>query len=171
VDKKKDHLGTLTVDEVSALYLYTTASGMYKTLNAALRDPDREAIKPYYLYLRLFNSAREKLEVFSKGLLWRGVNMDLKSQYKMGQTVTWWGVSSCTSKLSVAQGFLGTSGKRTLFEVEPRSAVSICKFSAFTGEDEYILPAGTPLKVLSVKSQSNLTTIRLAEVEDERLVS
>ncbi|KPC77662.1 hypothetical protein ADL35_20040, partial [Streptomyces sp. NRRL WC-3753] len=49
--------------------------------------------------------------------LWRGVALDLRAQYPLGRTVTWWGVSSCTSRPAVARSFLGSRGKRTLFEV------------------------------------------------------
>jgi len=71
-----------------------------------------------------------------KGHLWRGVRLDLRFQYPAGAIVTWWGVSSCTTQRSVAQNFMGSSGKRTLFEVVPLSAKSIQAFSAFTGEAE-----------------------------------
>ncbi|MFD4763421.1 hypothetical protein ACFWOJ_32605 [Streptomyces sp. NPDC058439] len=85
--------------------------------------------------------------------LWRGVALDLRSQYPLGRTVTWWGVSSCTSELGVARAFLGGRGRRTLFEVTPARAVGIRRFSAFTGEEEYILAPGTQLKVTEVKAE------------------
>ncbi|UGQ13369.1 hypothetical protein LO772_07105 [Yinghuangia sp. ASG 101] len=54
------------------------------------------------------------------------------------------------SELGVAKAFLGARGKRTLFEVTPVRAVGISSFSAFTGEEEYILAPGTRLKVTGV---------------------
>ncbi|MFG2359131.1 hypothetical protein [Streptomyces sp. NPDC048521] len=39
----------------------------------------------------------------------------------------------------VRRAFLGSRGKRTLFEVVPTRAVGIRDFSAFTGEEEFIL--------------------------------
>ncbi len=108
--------------------------------------------------------------------MWRGVSLDLRAQYPLGRTVTWWGVSSCTSQLGVAKGFLGSRGKRTLFEerqeVTPARAVGIRDFSAFTGEEEFILLPGTQLKVTEVKSErSGLCTVRLTELEEQTLVS
>ena len=86
--------------------------------------------------------------------------------------VTWWGISSCTAKRSVASSFLGTSGRRMLFEVVPQQAVSIRRYSAFTGEDEYLLSPGTQLKVTEVNNEkSGLCTVKLEEQAGERLVS
>lgn len=157
--------------EIAALYLYTTGSVFYRQLNAMLRDPDRTRVTLYFGYLRLLFSALSKLATFRESL-WRGVALDLRAQYPKGGVVAWWGVSSCTAKLSVARSFLGLRGRRTLFEVTPARAVSISKFSAFTGEDEYILAPGTRLKVTSVKTERDgLCTIGLEELAVERLVS
>ncbi len=102
----------------------------------------------------------------------RGVALDLRSQYPLGRTVTWWGVSSCTSEPGVARAFLGSRGKRTLFEVTPVRAVGIRAFSAFTGGEEYILPPGTQLKVTGVTTaRGGLSTVRLTELEEQTLVS
>ncbi|MGL4552080.1 MAG: ADP-ribosyltransferase domain-containing protein, partial [Gemmataceae bacterium] len=152
-------LAGLTADEVAALHLYTCETAFYRRINAALRDAARTRVAAFYPYLRLFLSALGKLPG-RPGSLWRGVNLDLLHQYPLGATVVWWGVSSCTPKLSVAQGFLGGRGRRTLFEVRPLSAFSIKNFSAFTGEEECVLPPGTRLKVAGVASEkSGLCTV------------
>ncbi|MCP2346456.1 ADP-ribosyltransferase domain-containing protein [Nonomuraea roseoviolacea] len=163
--------GELTADEIAALYLYTCESAFYRQINATLRNPDRGQVVPYLPYLRLLFSAVSRLPV-RKEPLWRGVSLDLRAQYPLGRTVTWWGVSSCTSELGVAQAFLGRRGKRTLFEVLPARAVGIRRFSAFTGEEEYILAPGTQLKVTDVKvERGGLCTVRLAELEEQHLVA
>ncbi|EGD79912.1 uracil-DNA glycosylase [Salpingoeca rosetta] len=87
----------------------------------------------------------------------------------MGAVVTWWGVSSCTVKEGVARGFLG--GKGMLFSIKPRGAVSIKQFSAFQGEDEYIVNPGARLKVLDVKTTGNVCNVTLQELEEEPLVT
>ncbi len=161
----------LSEDEAAAIHLYTTGSVFYRQLNAAMRDKDRQKAKPYFGYLRLFFEACKKLKPHTD-MLWRGVALDMRSQYPKGATITWWGVSSCTSKLSVAQGFLGSKGKRMLFEVQSQSAVGIKAFSAFTGEEEYVLAPGTRLNVVSVRNESDgLCVVRLEERSDERLVT
>ncbi|WP_405758955.1 ADP-ribosyltransferase domain-containing protein [Streptomyces sp. NBC_00073] len=162
--------GHLSADAIAALYLYTCESAFYREINAVLRSPDRTKVAPYLPYLRLLFSAVSELPAHTQPL-WRGVSLDLRAQYPLGRTVTWWGVSSCTSELSVARSFLGSRGKRTLFEVTPARAVGIRSFSAFTGEEEYILAPGTQLKVTDVKTErGGLCTIKLTE-EDAPLVS
>ncbi|MGW8781413.1 ADP-ribosyltransferase domain-containing protein [Streptomyces sp. NPDC055796] len=163
--------GGLTADAISALHLYTCESAFYREINAVLRSPDRTRVTPYLPYLRLLFSAVSGLPAHTQPL-WRGVSLDLRAQYPVGRTVTWWGVSSCTSQLSVARSFLGSRGKRTLFEVTPAKAVGIRRFSAFTGEEEYILAPGTQLKVTDVKSErGGLCTVRLTEADAAPLVS
>ncbi|WP_327165213.1 ADP-ribosyltransferase domain-containing protein [Streptomyces zaomyceticus] len=161
----------LSADAIAALYLYTCESAFYREINAVLRSPDRERLTPYLPYLRLLFSAVETLPAQTRPL-WRGVALDLRSQYPVGRTVAWWGVSSCTSELNVARAFLGGRGKRTLFEVTPARAVGIRRFSAFTGEEEYILTPGTQLQVTEVKAErGGLCTVRLTELEGQGLVS
>ncbi|MGA5638879.1 ADP-ribosyltransferase domain-containing protein [Streptomyces cinereoruber] len=163
--------GGLSADAVAALYLYTCESAFYREINAVLRSPDRERLVPYLPYLRLLFSAVAELPV-RKEPLWRGVALDLRSQYPVGRTVTWWGVSSCTSEPAVARRFLGSRGRRTLFEVTPARAVGIRWFSAFTGEEEYILTPGTQLEVTEVKAErGGLCTVRLTELEGTGPVS
>ncbi|WP_344897214.1 ADP-ribosyltransferase domain-containing protein [Nonomuraea antimicrobica] len=161
----------LSTDEIAALYLYTCESAFYRQINATLRNPDRTRIVPYLPYLRLLFSAVSRLPARTAPL-WRGVSLDLRTQYPLGRTVTWWGVSSCTSKLGVAQAFLGRRGKRTLFEVHPVRAVGIRSFSAFTGEEEYILAPGTQLKVTDVRAErGGLCTVTLTELPEQKLVA
>lgn len=163
--------GGLSADAIAALYLYTCESAFYREINAVLRSPDRTRVTPYLPYLRLLFSAVSGLPAHTQPL-WRGVSLDLRAQYPVGRTITWWGVSSCTSELNVARSFLGSRGKRTLFEVTPAHAVGIRKFSAFTGEEEYILTPGTQLKVTDVKSErGGLCTVRLTEVDATPVVS
>ncbi|MEV6330133.1 ADP-ribosyltransferase domain-containing protein [Streptomyces sp. NPDC051909] len=160
----------LSADAIAALFLYTCESGFYRNINAVLRSPDRSRVEPYLPYLRLLFSAVSGLPARTEPL-WRGVALDLRRQYPLGSTVTWWGVSSCTSELSIARSFLGSRGKRTLFEVTPARAVGIRSFSAFTGEEEYILAPGTQLEVTDVTTErGGLCTVKLTEV-DAPLVS
>lgn len=158
--------GGLSADAIAALHLYTCESAFYREINSVLRSPDRTRVTPYLPYLRLLFSAVSELPAYTQPL-WRGVSLDLRTQYPVGRTVTWWGVSSCTSELKVARAFLGSRGKRTLFEVTPARAVGIKSFSAFTGEEEYILTPGTQLKVTEVRNEARgLCTVRLSEITD-----
>ena len=160
-----------SADAIAALYLYTCESAFYREINSVLRTPDRGALGPYLPYLRLLFEAVASLPVRTEPL-WRGVPLDMRAQYRLGRTVTWWGVSSCTSKAAVAQSFLGSRGKRTLFRIQPARAVGIRDFSAFTGEEEFILLPGTQLEVTDVQSErSGLCTVTLTELDAPGLVS
>ncbi|WP_405009538.1 ADP-ribosyltransferase domain-containing protein [Kitasatospora sp. NBC_01539] len=163
--------GGLSADAISALYLYTCESAFYREINAVLRSPDRTRVVPYLPYLRLLFAAVSQLPARTEPL-WRGVSLDLRAQYPLGRTVTWWGVSSCTSEPGVARSFLGSRGRRTFFEVRPLRATGIRNFSAFTGEEEFILLPGTQLKVTDVRSErGGLCTVTLTEVEEQAVVS
>ncbi|WP_309231528.1 ADP-ribosyltransferase domain-containing protein [Nocardia sp. SYP-A9097] len=163
--------GTLSADAIAALHLYTCESAFYRAINAVLRSPDRAGVVPYLPYLRLLFTAVSGLTTRTEPL-WRGVSLDLRAQYPLGRTVTWWGVSSCTSEPSVARAFLGSRGKRTLFEVRPARAVSIRDYSAFTDEEEFILLPGTQLEVTDVKAErGGLCIVRLTESQEQPLVS
>ncbi|MGW4793084.1 ADP-ribosyltransferase domain-containing protein [Nonomuraea sp. NPDC004297] len=168
---REDASRGLSPDEIAALYLYTCESAFYRQINATLRHPDRTRVVPYLPYLRLLFSAISRLPVRTEPL-WRGVALDLRAQYPLGRTVTWWGVSSCTSKLGVARSFLGGRGKRTLFEVRPIRAVGIRAFSAFLGEEEFILAPGTQLEVTDVRAErGGLVTVTLTELDEQHLVA
>lgn len=163
--------GGLSADAIAALYLYTCESAFYREINAILRSPDRGRLVPYLPYLRLLFAAVAELPARTRPL-WRGVPLDLRAQYPLGRTVTWWGVSSCTSKPAVARSFLGSRGKRTLFEVHPLRAAGIQDFSAFTGEEEFILLPGTQLEVTDVRAErGGLCTVTLTELPEQTLVS
>jgi len=146
----------LTVDEAAALHLYTT-NHLYKALNAALRDPERKETKQYFLYLRLFIAAMEKLPKSTRQL-YRGVALDLADQYQVGTAVTWWAVSSCTPDLGVASSFSG-SKKSTLFLITASRSVGIRDFSQYQSEEEYILAPGTQFKVTKVERKGSTVAL------------
>jgi len=146
-----------------AIMLYTS-NAIYRDLNNVLRSEDRTRIKKYFQYLRLFLEALNTLPQ-QKKTLWRGVNVDLYDQYKTGSTVTWWGVSSCTSDIKVAKNFMnGCGGKCTLLTVETKTAADISEITFFGNEKENLLAPGTQLKVLSSKREGRITEIKMQEV-------
>ncbi len=66
--------------QVACLHLYTLPGQFYRSINAALRNPDRTGITPFLAYLRLFFSANSKLKKHATPL-YRGVNLNLSAQY------------------------------------------------------------------------------------------
>ncbi|CAF1309410.1 unnamed protein product [Rotaria sordida] len=65
----------LTRDESAAIFFYSMPSTFYSCLNNTLRDEDREKLKPWFPFLKLFITALTKLPLV-KDIVWRGVNFD-----------------------------------------------------------------------------------------------
>ncbi|CAK8993951.1 unnamed protein product [Durusdinium trenchii] len=155
----------MTEKEYAAIMLYTS-NAIYQDLNKALRDNNRSKVKKYFKYLRLFFESMDALPK-QKRKLWRGLSVDLhkNSQYKVGNTVVWWGISSCTSDEKVAKGFAeGCGGKSTLITVESKTASDISQVTFYSNEKESLLSPGTQLKVKSNKMNGNVCEITLEEV-------
>ncbi|CAF5023157.1 unnamed protein product, partial [Rotaria sp. Silwood1] len=86
-------------------------------------------------------------------------------RYIRGQTIVWWGFSSCTTAVNVLNSnqFLGAKGDRTMFTLHCLSAKDIRKHSYYPAEDEVLLMAATQFKVIGCLNQDNLHIIQLEE--------
>ena len=158
----------LTCDESASIHLYSMQwsapeDSLYIHLNRALRSVNRQAVLPWFCYLKLFLTALFKLPAH-KGIVWRGVRGDLSKQYKENEYITWWGVSSCSANVKVIENFLGDSGDRTLFAIETTDARNIRAHSFYSKEEEIVLFPGTYLRVTSkIDAAKGLTLIHLRE--------
>ena len=87
------------------------------------------------------------------------------------QEFYWWAFSSTTKKLGTLANaqFAGTSGTRTVFNVELLSGVDIQSYSIFQGEAteaEVLIFPGTKFKVVdSMDMGSGLFMVHVREVE------
>jgi len=158
-------------DEVGSIYLYTMESELYPTLNRLLRQRERQALKPFFPYLQLMLSARQKLPRYV-GVVWRGVRgVDLREKYPTDTELYWWAFSSTTKQLETLTNpqFLGKDGVRTVFMIEVQTGVDIERFSALQGqasEAEVLLYPGTKLQVIgSMEMGQGLFQVHLREVE------
>ncbi|CAF3823148.1 unnamed protein product [Rotaria sp. Silwood1] len=103
--------------------------------------------------------------------VYRGVRLDLRKEYEVGKTYTWWGLSSCTGSVSVLESdlFLGQEGKRTMFHIECFNGKKIREHSSFEDEDEILLLPGSQFIVKShfqpSKKDPDLVIIQLKQVE------
>ena len=162
----------LTIDESASIILYTqqwdkSENSLYRSLNKVLRDANRAPIVKYFAYMKLLITALCKLPS-SPGKFYRGVKFDLWKQFTVGQTVTWWAFSSCTSDPQVLESdsFLGKSGERTQFDIDCYSAKGIRKYSFFEKESEFLLMAATQFKVISsMDAGHGLHIVQLKEIE------
>ncbi|CAF1061351.1 unnamed protein product [Rotaria sordida] len=159
----------LSPDESASIMLYTMGwepldECLYFVLNDTLRSANRQKLKPWFLYLRLFLNGLLRLPLI-RDVVHRGIRMDLSKEYRMGETIIWWGFSSCTIALNVLQSeqFLGKTGTRTMFTIQCESGRDICNHSYFSSEDEVLLLAATQFKVIGYLDQGDLHVIHLKE--------
>ena len=166
-------LDGLDQQESASIQLYTmqfsNGPSLYHLLNQSLRAEDREQLKPWFAYLKLFLTALHKLPSQSQ-IVWRGVrDVDLIEKYKTGTKFVWWGVSSCTTNIQVLESnkFLGKKGQRTIFSIECRNGKSISNHSYFKNkEKEIILMPGTYFEVIGQLNPSpEFHIIQLKEIQ------
>jgi hypothetical protein len=163
----------LTFDESAAIRLYTiewneSDKSLYSILNATLKNSNREALRPYFKYLKLLLTALVKIPCAPLQTVWRGVHKDLSKDFPRGTSVTWWALSSCTTSLTVLENsmFLGNVGERTLFSVETINGRKIHAHSHFDYEDEILLLPGTYMEVQSQLSPApGLHIIHLKQIK------
>ncbi|CAF3912207.1 unnamed protein product [Rotaria sp. Silwood1] len=162
----------LTRDESASIHLYTMhfddGPSLYLLLNRSLRGENREALKPWFSFFKLFMTALYKLPSQSV-IVWRGVrDIDLSSKYKTGTKFAWWGVISCTTNMEVLESdqILGKHGQRTLFSIECINGKSVASHSYFkNAEKEIILMPGSYFEVTGqVNPAPELHIIHLKEI-------
>lgn len=172
LERSKNPADGLTPNESAAIVLYTIEwepnnRSLYYVLNDKLRLENRNGLVSWFSYLKLLLTALFKLPSV-RGTVWRGVKEDLSSAYKLGDTVTWWGFSSCTASLSTLMNFqyMGATGACTLFVIQCLNGKAIKRHSYFAQEDEVLLLPCTHLQVIdSVSRQDGLHIIHLLEVQ------
>ncbi|CAF3441629.1 unnamed protein product [Rotaria sp. Silwood1] len=160
----------LTKDESASIHLYTmewpdSQQSLYSKLNKTLRSINRQELKPWFRYLKLFLTALFKLPSI-EGVVWRGVRGDLSSQYLTTNEQAWWALSSCTLSLKILESplYLGKIGTRTLFSIETQTGRRIRSHSYFKHEEEILLLPGTFFQIISHLSPAeNLHIIHLKE--------
>jgi len=168
----------LTVDESASIRLYTSEwqrgqESLYSHLNSILNSGDRQALRPYFKYLKLFLSGLVRLPCVPPSTVWRGVTRNLSCRFPAGQSVTWWAFSSCTTQLPVLKNnkFLGQIGDRTLFSAEVINGRSINKHSNYPNEDEVLLLPATHFIVQSQLSPAaNLYVIHLKQIIPSKIL-
>ena len=156
----------LTPDESASIHLYTMERGdadhnIYSLLNRKLRSAKRNELRPWFSYLKLLLTALYKLPSL-RTTIWRGVRGDIAELYQ--DDFIWWGFSSCTQTMKVADKFLERTGVRTLFMIDCVNGKAIRGHSYFQAEEEILLMPGTFLRVIDkCNPAADLHIIRLRE--------
>jgi hypothetical protein len=165
----------LTRDESAAIFLYTmqmSPKSLYTMLNSTLRTEKRDALKPWFSYLKLLITALCKLPPTGKVTVHRGVKQDLSKMYEpIGKKVVWQQFSSTTLKIEILQSeeFLGKKGQRTRFIIECHSGRRIKNHSYYEREHEILLLPATQFKVISTLDLGHgLHEVQLKEIETSR---
>jgi hypothetical protein len=161
----------LTKDQSAAVYIYTMEWGdttLYRVLNNALRAENRQGLKIWFPYLKLFDTALDLLPTVKESL-WRGVSVNVGKNYTKNQLVTWWSFNSCSSSINVIENFLGTGNNATLFSIEAVNGKKVSGYTEYESEDEVILRMGSQFRVkskpLALTNGSHI--VHLIEVVDD----
>lgn len=167
---KYPSLHNLTLDESAALMLYTMEAGgasFYRILNRVLRKENRKEVISWFSYLKLLDTALRKLPIY-KGIAWRAVSSNVVSGFTIGQTLTWWSISSCSTSAKVVKDFLKPHEDGTLFMIETINGRNITGYTAFPDESEIILGVGTKLRVADIGFEyGNLHVVHLIEITND----
>jgi hypothetical protein len=163
----------LTPDESASIMLYSMEwsprdKSFYFILNQTLRSENRQLLKPWFLYLRLFMYSLSKLPSISTKTVYRGIKMDLSHDFPENKQFVWWAFSSCTTLVNVLENeaFFGKTGKRTLFTIECDSGKDIRNHSIFPTENEILLIAARQFTVLANLDTGNgLRVIQIKEIQ------
>jgi hypothetical protein len=137
----------LTIDESAAIHLYTKDWGkksLHTVLNQALTSEDYRLIRPWFGFLKLFNTALGKLPSV-KDTIWRAVHIDIVKYFQQNEQITWWNVSSCSFSPVTIRRLLDSHS--ILCSIEVLNGKSIRSFAYDITEDEVLLPPGTRLRV------------------------
>ena len=163
----------LTWNESASIMLYSLESearenSFHVILNDRLKSDDREALRPWYPYLKLFTKALSKLPSLH-GYVYRGVQTNLRGDYAQGKTFTWSGFSRCTRSIDRVEQEHGSdrTGERTRFKIESKSVKDIRNHVLPGVDDEAILllPPQRYKVVSSLHSDNGLHTIQVKEIE------
>ncbi|CAF3499284.1 unnamed protein product [Rotaria sp. Silwood2] len=160
----------LTQDQSAAVYIYTMEWGnttLYRILNKALRSENRQELKIWFSYLKLFDTALDKLPTV-KEVVWRGVPLDIGKSFTKNQIVTWWTINSCSSSVNVIKNFLGNDKNSTLFLIEITKGIKISGYTEYENEDEIILRMGSQFRVKSdtLDQLHGSHVVHLIEIDD-----
>ena len=160
----------LSKDQSASIYIYTMEWGetsLYRVLNEALRSENRQALKIWFPYLKLFDSALDLLPTVKESV-WRGVPLDIGKNFTKNQMFTWWSISSCSSSVNVIEQFLQSKNNSTLFLIEVVNGKKVSGYTEYEGEDEVILRIGTEFRVKAdpLKRADGSHTVHLIEIQD-----
>jgi len=171
-DRCKNPADGLSQDESASIMLYTlewssSEQSLYFILNNTLRMEDRNKLKPWFPYLRLFLGALSQLSPIND-TIYRGVRVDMSTKYSIDNNAIWWGLSSCTDNINLLESdqFCGKIGIRTMFHIKCLDGRNIKNHSYYQGENEILLMPGRYLRLRGhYGAHDGLHMIQLDEIK------
>ncbi|CAF4132063.1 unnamed protein product [Rotaria sordida] len=162
----------LTINESASIMLYSMEwepkeCSFNLILNRTLRDENRDRLKPWHLYLKLFMKSLSKLPSIHC-YVYRGIQIDLSNEYLQGKTFIWWGFSICTQSIEICENeqYFDKTNQRTRFRIECKSGKDIHNHSFHKTTDEILLLSAQRYKVISsIDSNNGLHIIQVKEID------
>ena len=165
---------SLTRDECAAVVLYTMEDmprerSPYYVMNAALREKNRQAVRPWRDFVWLLLHALRKLPPSKARVVYRGM---AGSELEEGAELQWSAFSSTATKVDVMEVFLdaeeATAGTRTMIHLELTEPVGrdVSAFSLYPQECEVLLPPNICFEVVSrYNAGSGLVIVQCRQTE------
>jgi hypothetical protein len=180
LENSKNGFDDLSHDESGSISLYTMewepyTSSLYYILNSALRNSNREKLKPWFLYLKLLLTGLSRLPSIHVNI-YRTLKFNKEIQYENyseGNDIIWWGFSSCTINKNICskEHFINSIGTRTLFIIECLNGKYIGSHSFNKNEQEVLLLPATQFKVIRCDRQrDDIHRIYMKEVEPQSIL-
>ena len=150
----KNSVDSLTHNESASIRLYTIKwpdvhGSLSWNLNQALRKANKDDLRPWFKYLKLFLTALTKLPFSLADTVWRGIPINISHELVPGTHLTLWAFSSCTTDLTLLadHAYLDDNGERTPLSIAAVNGKNIRNHSHFQTDDEVILLPGTYVEV------------------------
>lgn len=146
----------LTCDESAAIRLYTMEwdnadDSLYSILNHTLQTADRDDLRPWFKYLKLFLTAIIKLPTIPPQTVWCGMPKHMSNKFKRGADVIWWSILLTTTSSPTLENdlYLESKDQKTLLSIEIFNGRNIRNHSHFNSAKEILLLPGTYMEVVS----------------------
>jgi len=162
----------LSRDQSAAIYIFTMEWGetsLNRLLNQALRSKNRDAVKIWFPYMKLFVTALDLLPTV-EDTVWKLVPLDIAEKLTPHQTFTCWSFSSCTTSIDVCERFLNDKKNLGLFAIEITNGKKISQYAEIKNENEVILPFESDFYVKETsltKHYGNHYIVELSEIAHE----
>lgn len=155
---------SLTHDESASIFLYTMEwddNSLYQMIEKDLRSTNRSISQSWFPYLKLFDTALQKLPSH-RMKVWRGINEVVCKKLKKGDTFIWRSITSCSSSDDIIKDCLDINF--TLCSIEAVNAKDISIYSSSLNQNEVILCPDTQLQVVSnVENKTSSSVLQLRE--------